>query len=169
MGRLSLPPAETLRELFEYEPETGHLYWRNGHRVHGFKKHVRAGTVHCGKYRVVVVNGARFYEHRVIWKIMTGNEPAHVIDHADNNHMNNAWENLRAADNAKNRWNSALPKNNRSGIKGVCWEASHKSWKAYVSVNGRQIKLGRFKKIDDAAVAVAAARSRLHGEFARAA
>lgn len=100
---------------------------------------------------------------------MTGRDPQHFVDHIDGDKLNNKWANLREADNGQNKQNGSLYRNNRSGVKGVCWDASHKAWRAYIGVNGVQRKLGRFKSINDAASAVAAERERLHGEFARAA
>jgi hypothetical protein len=46
-----------------------------------------------------------------------------------------------------------LPKNNRSGHKGVSWDSSREMWSAYLSVHGRKIHLGRYARIEDALAA----------------
>jgi hypothetical protein len=104
--------------------------------------------------------------HRVIWKLHTGNEPGAHLDHIDGDKLNNRIENLREVSAEENARNKPKPKNNRSGFKGVCWEQG-RGWKAYITAGGRQIKIGRFKRLEDAVAARHAAAERLHGEFRR--
>ena len=42
------------------------------------------------------------------------------------------------------------PVNNRSGKKGVCYNARRNLWEAYISVHRKKINLGRFAKYEDA-------------------
>lgn len=53
--------------------------------------------------------------------------------------------------------NENLPKNNRSGHKGVWWDKSRNMWQAYIQVHGTRINLGRYHKIEDAIAARVAA------------
>lgn len=115
------------------------------------------------------LGGFGYYAQRLIWKMVTGKEPPALIDHVDLDCANNRWGNLRAATNSENGYNRKLNVDNKSGIKGVCWEPTHNAWKAYITVNKKQYRLGRFKNLQEAGQAVADARQRLHGEFARAA
>lgn len=46
-----------------------------------------------------------------------------------------------------------LPKNNRSGHKGVSWDKTRELWSAYINVHGRKIHLGRYARIEDAIAA----------------
>ena len=98
---------------------------------------------------------------------MTGEDPSEIIDHKDGDTLNLKWPNLRPATNGTNIQNSKLRSDNKSGVKGVCWDTYHKKWVAHVTVDGKQVKIGRFKTIEEATVAVEAARERMHGEFAR--
>ncbi|MDD9147811.1 hypothetical protein OYT88_04510 [Sporolactobacillus sp. CQH2019] len=41
-------------------------------------------------------------------------------------------------------------KDNKTGIKGVCYRQKINKYAAYIGVNGKQIQLGQFKNIDDA-------------------
>ncbi|MCL2355717.1 MAG: AP2 domain-containing protein [Defluviitaleaceae bacterium] len=46
-----------------------------------------------------------------------------------------------------------VPKNNKSGIKGVCFLNSTQKWLATIGINNKQIRLGAFNNIEDAAEA----------------
>jgi len=173
-----LPSREELDALFEYDPKTGVLTWRrrtgNSRADLGFNNKAGgkpAGTRHAGRagnqYLVIGINGSYFKAHRIIWKMVTGEEPPEFIDHEDGDNFNNRWGNFRDADNGTNLQNSKLRKDNKSGVKGVCWDAYHKKWVANIAVNGKQTRLGRFDTIEAAAAVVNAARLKVHGKFAR--
>lgn len=165
-----MPSAEVLRAKFEYEPETGALRWKT---VSPFFRKAKAGdlagSISPQGYQKVRVGGYYYLSHRIIWKMVTGQEPEDQIDHMDNDRLNNRWDNLRPASNSQNVQNARLRSDNKSGIKGVCWEPSHKAWKVYISVEGKQRVLGRFKSIDAAKQIRLAAAEKLHGEFMRVA
>jgi len=165
----ALPSLEVLRHLFVYDPETGVLRWRV--KPHPSAQRIKpgdvAGTVGIKHgYLVVGISRVYYYVHRIIWKMQTGADPVDQIDHRDGGKLNNRWLNLRAADNGKNRWNTKLAKNNRSGVKGVTFEHG-RAWLAQIGKDRAQIRLGRFKNFDDAVAARRDAEIRLHGEFAR--
>ncbi|WP_110954770.1 helix-turn-helix domain-containing protein [Anaerosinus massiliensis] len=46
-----------------------------------------------------------------------------------------------------------IPTSNTSGVKGVSWSKQYKKWRAYIIFKGKQIELGRYENIDDAATA----------------
>lgn len=66
-------------------------------------------------------------------------------------------------------FNTKLAKNNRSGVKGVCWESGRRKWRAVITSSGDTIRLGRFDTVAEAKAAISIAREKMHGEFARAA
>jgi hypothetical protein len=113
-----LPSVEVLKERFEIDPSTpSGLRWKvNPPR--GWKK---AGDVvgsknGLGRYHTTV-NGERFYNSRLIWKMVNGKDPDHVIDHIDNNPLNNNISNLRDVtqrENSLNRRDFKLSNNNNS-------------------------------------------------------
>lgn len=123
------------------------------------------GTVGAKGYLVVGIDRVYYLAHRIIWKMMTGEEPADQIDHEDTDRLNNRWVNLREADNGKNRYNTKISKNNTSGVKGVSWDKSHKAWAA--TINRRRI--GRFKDKQEAIAARLKSAEELHGQFMRVA
>ena len=46
--------------------------------------------------------------------------------------------------------NNKPPKNNKSGIKGVCWDKSRNKWEVYISIHNKKIHLGRYASLEDA-------------------
>lgn len=163
-----LPAREELSALFAYDERTGILVWRArlANRVHVGDE---AGTVSSEGYLSVGIRGVYFGAHRIIWKMMTGNDPGELVDHRDGDGTNNRWANLREATDAQNQHNRRVGRNNKSGVKGVFWIARRQKWCAVVSVNGRLIRVGHFDNLASAGIAVNAARSAAHGAFARAA
>lgn len=170
MGKRSdikpLPSLERLNELFVYEPVTGVIRWKS--IPPNFKRAKvgdLVGTVGAKGYLIVGVDRVQYLAHRIIWKMMTGEEPTDQIDHEDTDRLNNRWRNLREATNGPNICNSRLRKDNMSGVKGVCWDRSHNSWAA--TINSKRI--GRFKDKSDAIAARLKAAEELHGQFMRVA
>jgi hypothetical protein len=177
MGRRSdiktLPTSERIKELLSYDPETGILLWKPRPRI----KRNNAFTTRCtGKaagtmtpqgYLRIGIDGRYFLAHRLIWKMVTGEEPADQIDHEDTNKTNNRWRNLRPAENGQNIQNSRLRRDNKSGVKGLFWDERHKAWRAVITTNGNNQRLGRFKSLQEATKVIERARLAQHGEFAR--
>ena len=87
-----------------------------------------------------------------------------MVDHRDRNPLINQRHNLRVCSNGNNCKNSGKPKNNTSGYKGV--SANGKGWQARIKANRKEIYIGTFKDIADAARAYNEAALKYHGEFA---
>lgn len=150
-----LPSKEALNDLFYYTPDTGLLIWKK----EGSRKKVlgkEAGTAHSDGYRAVGINYAVYLVHRVIWKMITGEEPDE-IDHIDGNRSNNRLVNLRSVGRKENKKNIKKPSNNTSGVIGVCFDASRNKWLAHIKVNQKFINLGYFDTFEAAVAARKAA------------
>jgi hypothetical protein len=91
-------------------------------------------------------NGKKIYLHRVINKTPVGL----LTDHINGNKLDNRKCNLRTVTYSENFINMPKKVNNTSGHKGVSFEKFSNSWRAFIGVNGKCIRLGRFKKIEDA-------------------
>lgn len=159
--------AETLRDLLDYDPETGEFRWRNCTRPHLNGK--IAGTLNSDGYRVIRFAGQLHYGHRLAWLHQTGEWPEAEVDHRDLNKSNNRWNNLRQATHEENTSNGGLRNNNSSGHKGVYFNKRQQQWHASITVSGKSMHLGYFNDLDVAAASYAAASSKLHGEFGRTA
>jgi hypothetical protein len=172
----TLPPAEFLRECFDYEPSTGELRWKFRPEGHFFVEtesvrwnkryaHKLAGCVAVRGYFNVGISGIRYQVHRVIWKLVTGDEPVETIDHIDGDTGNNRWVNLRLATMVEQGWNVRTSKANTSGHAGVYRRKNR--WEAGIGAGGVWRYLGSFGTREDAATARNAAARKLHGEFYR--
>lgn len=87
-----------------------------------------------------------------------------VVDHEDNNSLNNRRSNLRAATAQQNLCNK--PCRSKSGYKGVSTTDSGK-WKAHIMHNYKPICLGRHATAEQAARAYDVDAKRIQGQFAK--
>lgn len=104
--------------------------------------------------------------HRLAWFFMTGEWPILDIDHINGDRSDNRWSNLRLANDSQNGANKRRYKNNKSGFKGVIWDARHKRFKAQLKKDGKVLNLGRYHTAEEAHEAYCKAAATLHGDFA---
>jgi len=155
-----------LKDLFNYDSDTGIFTWkvkRKGTRGVGSQ----AGYKEKTGYITIRIDGINYAAHRLAWAYEHGYWPSLDLDHIDCNRSNNRLSNLREATRSQNTCNTKISSNNTSGIKGVMWHKRNKKWCATIMLNQKAKWLGYFDNIEEAQHAVEAARSELHGEFAR--
>ena len=80
----------------------------------------------------------------------TPNKHEMVVDHIDNNPLNNNVNNLRVT---TQRINCSQRHNTTSKYPGVSWDKRTKSWVCKIGVKNKVVFLGRFKKEYDAHLA----------------
>ncbi len=153
-----------LKELFDYNAETGVFTWkvklRNGMNIGDV-----AGTKDSNGYLVVAYKRKRYYCHRLAWTYIYGDVP-NIIDHIDGDKSNNKINNLRNSTYTENARNQKISKNNISGIKSVGWVKSRNKWVVKLRVNGKQKFIGHFDDLELAELVAIEARIKYHGEFA---
>lgn len=88
-----------------------------------------------------------------------------TTDHINRDRLDNRRANLRKCDQAQNSRNTVLAKNNTSGFKGV-QKTPEGRWKARITVNRKEIRLGHYNTREEASAAYNAAALVLHQEFA---
>lgn len=137
---------EALRNALTYNPDTG-IFTRN---TPGKSK---VGSKANGGYIKIYVLGNEYRAHRLAWLYTTGKWPKDQLDHINGDPTDNRICNLREADNALNRRNQKLRKDNASGVVGVSFDTRSGKWDARVA--GKC--LGLFTSIDDAIAARKAA------------
>lgn len=112
---------ERLRELFDYNEETGDLI----RKLTAPGPNGKVGSVIRTKdtkgYYQVMVDGWTEMVHRVIWCWVYGYVPENQIDHRDSCKTNNAISNLREVSASCNIRNQGLRVENVSGVAGVRW------------------------------------------------
>jgi len=148
----SKPPAFTamqLRQMLDYNPETGVLTWRKCEFFSNARNAQFGGKLAGGKevngYISIGLNGRWYKAHRLAWFYMTDEWPDDQIDHKNGIRNDNRWINLRIATNQENQFNKNANANNKCGLKGVF--KSHlisKPWKAKITKNGAKCHLGYF-------------------------
>jgi hypothetical protein len=91
------------------------------------------------------------YMHRLIMNCKP--HDGQIIDHTDNNKLNNTRNNLRFTTKSFNNRNVQKRKNAASRYLGVFWRNDCRKWRARIVVNGKPVHLGTFSKEEDAAIA----------------
>ena len=154
------PTYDRVHSLLRYDPDTGKLFWRvrMSNRV---KAGQQAGSVNRSGYVQIGFDGHRFWAHRLVFFMQTGNWPTEEIDHIDGDKVNNAWSNLRECsrkENAQNRKN--VPSTNDLGILGVRRVGS--KFRSSIEVDGKYMHLGYFLSAEEASAAYLNAKSSFH-------
>jgi len=163
--RTSLLTSQRLRELLEYDRETGVFVWKidRGSIVSGSI----AGMLDRRGYLLITVDGHRYMSHRLAWLYVHDEWPAGDIDHKDTIKNHNWIANLRPATNSQNQQNTQLRSHNKSGFKGVYYYRRTGKWQAYIKKDGAQTHLGYFETAEAAHSAYVAAAKQYFGEYAR--
>lgn len=89
-----------------------------------------------------------------------------IIDHKNQNRLDNRKDNLRIANKQKNGINRPCNANNKLGVKGVNLQSNGKKYTARIMVNGKNIHLGSFNTIEEAKKARQDKEKEIFGEFA---
>jgi len=154
---------EFLKQFFEYAD--GKLYWKND-RGRGVKKGNRAGHLQHTGYWIVQLGKKHYREHRIIFMMHHGFLPKEV-DHIDGDKLNNNIENLRACSSSENSINKKLDCRNKLKIKNVSFYKQLQKYKVQLCVKGKDIHIGYFDDVNEAATAAHQAREKYFGSFAR--
>ena len=144
---------EKLKELLDYDPETG-IFTNKIDRGRRAKKGNVAGIFHVSTgYWHIKIDNKIYKAHRLAFLYMEGYLPENCVDHIDRNKINNKWDNLREVSISCNNKNCNLRKDNNSGITGVSWYKKYNKWQSVIKTPKQQINLGCFDNLIDAAKA----------------
>lgn len=174
MAKIILPDQSYLRECLDYDPETGLLLWKPRPRHHFKTDHefsrwntryrgTPAGSLHSDGYIKFHLNGKMVSAQRVIYKLMTSEEPF-IVDHENRNTSANHFTNLRPATKSQNMANSCVQKNNALGLKGVELLDSGR-FRSKIAKDGKRVQIGIYDSAEEAHAAYCEAARLLHGEF----
>jgi hypothetical protein len=156
MNELTL---ELVKELIDYNPETGVFIWKE-RDIKFFTPTKKRTAEHimkiwnskwAGKEAFTSDNGEGYLTgailclpvkaHRLAWFYMTGEWPEY-IDHENGNRSDNRFSNLRNVSKAENARNQKRHVTNTSGVTGVSWKENLKCWIARIYVSAERIYLG---------------------------
>ena len=141
-------PLERVKELLNYNPETGMFTWRID------RYRVKAGTVagHLNEkgYYSVRTNKKHHLLHRLAWLYVTGKYPKNFVDHVNGDKTDNRFENLREATKSQNGMNTNIRCTNTSGFKGVSYHKASGKWVAQAKLNYKHYYLGIYPTAEEA-------------------
>lgn len=149
-----VPTQQELQAIFTYDDELGVLRWKIKPA-----KNINigdiAGYVRPNGYTQIMINGVRYFAHRLIYRLHEGNLlSTDLIDHktkpAKGEIKDNRIENLRKSTSSGNNRNKGVQVNSESGIKGVFWHKRDKKYQANISISGKSEHLGYFTNKFDA-------------------
>lgn len=177
----ALPHQDFLRECFDYVFETGQLIWRVRPKEHFTTKRSFmmcnsrfagkvAGHYHSRNGYLEIRFDKNLYKgHRIIYKLLTGEDPDGMLDHIDGDVSNNRIENLRCAtaqENARNSGKRSQKGTATSQYKGV--NRHRNMWITTLTINDNELKI--VKKFDtelEAALCYDQLAREYYGEFAQ--
>lgn len=142
---------DTVRELFEYHKD-GYLIRRCD--CGKTKKGDVAGWLDISTgYRRCTIGGKKYRVNRLIWLYHYKELPI-LIDHEDQDKLNNRINNLRVLTNSENAQNTGNYSTNTSGIKGVYRiKGVIERWRSRIMYNGKSKNLGCFDDFGEAVYA----------------
>lgn len=164
--------AELVRQILNYDPETGVFTWRT-RPSSMFATPVRAAmwnTRYAGKvagspmtvgYQQISVFKQVCLAHRLAWLHVHGEWPSEQVDHINGDRSDNRLANLRAASSAENHQNR-ISNRGISKYIGVSWNAQRRKWQAHIAVDGKSRYLGLFDSEEEAYAAYLEAKRELH-------
>jgi len=175
MAAKPLPDQAILLKLLCYDPETGKLYWRErtaadcsanrfpDRAANAFNAQFAGKEAFTAKegggYHHSLIRGTSYKAHRIIWKMVYGEDP-NEIDHANGDRADNRLCNLRNVTRTQNNRNARRRRDNVSGATGVCWHEATGKWAASVSLDGDKVHLGLYSSRESAINARAKAAER---------
>jgi len=154
---------ELLKELVDYNPDTGVFAWKKIRR--GVSCNKKVGTVKPNGYIVVLINRKLYRLHRLAWLYMTGKWPDNEIDHINGNRADNRFCNIRQATKAENNWNKKVRKDSTTGIKNVLYYPNYQTYYVKITANNVSHSFGPFKTKDEAASVAKEKRIEIHKNF----
>lgn len=147
-----------MKRFFDYDPDTGVLKWRK-RPVSDFPS-AHAWNVWNGQNAgrqvtqdQVRIKGKSHRTARVIWYIVHGHYPKHLIDFQNGDNSDFRLENLVLRKLAEIAQTRKIQSNNKSGVKGVYFCKQREKWRAHIEFNGRKYALGDFEKKEGAVLA----------------
>lgn len=160
---IPLPTLERVRQLFDYNPETGSFRAKTSRPRCRIGSEI--GTLTSEGRKICRVDTTIYYVHRLIWLHYYGTEPPLIIDHMNGDAADNRIANLRSATCQQNSWNQKGKRSSKSGVKGAHWSSLERKWRSSMKRHGKCLHLGWFDTKGEAAAAYEAASRTMQGEY----
>ena len=172
MKRKVYPEISLLRDILDYNHESGALTWKASDKRSDSWNKRYAGvaalqSIEPTGYLRGTIGGSQYKAHVICWGIYYGRYPSLEIDHINGNKSDNRIENLRSASRSENQINIGIRLNNTSGYKGASWKSRNGKWQSQIQLNGKTKYLGLYNTAEEAGAAYDNASRKYHGEFGR--
>jgi len=143
---------QRLRELLDYNPETGEFFWKGNCKSCPREGHKAGYRIPAKKNHYIRIQllGVVYMAHRLAFLYTTGVFPSEQVDHINGDGTDNRACNLRLVTSTENNRNSGMRWNNQTGVTGVEWHKRDETWSARIKVDGKSIHLGCFSNKEDA-------------------
>ena len=157
---------ERLKELLDYDPETGVFTRKTKGRR--FPIGAIAGRLRRDGYLDTWIDSKIYLLHRLAWLYVygvwpSGKWPDGHIDHINHDPKDNRICNLREGSRSQNLSNQKKAhRNNKSGFLGVHFHPASGKWRAQITVKGDQRFLGLFMTPVEAHSAYLTAKREFH-------
>lgn len=135
------PSYEFIKTLYDYDPKTGKIITKTSR---GGKK---AGIIAGSKRGNISINNRLYRTCHIAWLLYYKRWPKGAINFINHNQRDLRITNLRLMEKMDNK-NKPMKKATASGFRGV--SRKRNKWRAYITVDNKQIYLGTFDNKQDA-------------------
>lgn len=134
-------PIETLRNYFNYYPESGVIERAFGQFAGPISSLSKHGYIRTD------FKGFNLQAHHLAWVLHYGKWPEDCIDHIDGDKTNNRISNLRELSHRENLANN--PRYRATGIPAGCKRLESGKWTCRLHINGIEITLPKKETLEE--------------------
>jgi hypothetical protein len=153
--------SEKLRQILDYNPETGLFVWKSGVKSNFLNKQAgcRRKIDDC---IVIGIKGKSYLAHHLAWLFVYGEFPKHEIDHINQDRSDNKISNLRDVDHRTNcqNYRRATKNNKKSFLLGAAYRNGR--YYSRIRVGDSRITIGTFDTPEEAHQAYLVAKRQYH-------
>lgn len=162
------PSQDEIKELFDYDSETGVLTWRPRPETSGVLRHWNkryagkpaGGSDGYNGYITVLIHKKKYPIHRIIWIYCNGPTSAEVVDHINGMRTDNRIANLREATKMENNRHRSRKKD-----RGYYFNKNAKLWHVRICTDYNKVHVGYYPDENTAREAYLKAKQIHHGQF----
>ena len=137
------PTQNELKELFDYDPNTGNLLWKKEFKTRHIKIGDVAGCLSSDKtYKVIGLNRTKYQINYLVWIWHHGHDSITLdtkLKHTDENKLNTKIENLILIPQKILYKPVKISKNNKSGEKCIMYNSKSNTFSISIQIQRKNI------------------------------